>query len=123
MSSHETLDLSDADQRTARRLLTEATTSRSRRVRNRVATAWMWGALVVACVPLALVAYYVLREGLGSLSADWFTDELAIQIRREGGGMGPAIVGTLLITLGATVLAVPLGVLGAIYLHEYGATT
>ena len=34
--------------------------------------------------------------------------------------MGPAIVGTLLITAGATVLAVPLGILGAIYLHEYG---
>jgi phosphate transport system permease protein len=33
----------------------------------------------------------------------------------------PAIVGTLIVTLGATVLAVPLGVLGAIYLHEYGA--
>ena len=34
--------------------------------------------------------------------------------------MGPAIVGTLLITLAAAVMAVPLGVLGAIYLHEYG---
>jgi phosphate transport system permease protein len=34
--------------------------------------------------------------------------------------MGPAIVGTLLITAGAAVMAVPLGILGAIYLHEYG---
>ena len=36
--------------------------------------------------------------------------------------MGPAIVGTLLITFGAAVMAVPLGILGAIYLHEYGGT-
>ena len=34
--------------------------------------------------------------------------------------MGPAIVGTLLITGAAAVMAIPLGVLGAIYLNEYG---
>ena len=39
---------------------------------------------------------------------------------RQLGGMGPAVVGTLEITALATVLAVPLGVLGAIYLNEYG---
>jgi len=36
--------------------------------------------------------------------------------------MGPAILGTLLVTGGATLIAVPLGVLGAIYLHEYGGS-
>jgi phosphate transport system permease protein len=36
--------------------------------------------------------------------------------------MGPAILGTLVITAGATVMAVPLGILGAIYLNEYGGT-
>ena len=34
--------------------------------------------------------------------------------------MGPAIVGTIVITGVATAMAVPLGLLGAIYLHEYG---
>ena len=34
--------------------------------------------------------------------------------------MGPAIVGTLIITGAATAMAVPLGILGAVYLHEYG---
>jgi phosphate transport system permease protein len=38
------------------------------------------------------------------------------------GGIGPAIIGTLEITALATVMAVPLGVLGAIYLNEYGGT-
>jgi phosphate transport system permease protein len=37
--------------------------------------------------------------------------------------MGPAIVGTLLVTAGATAIAVPLGILGAIFLHEYGKTS
>ena len=34
--------------------------------------------------------------------------------------MGPAVVGTLLITGGAALMAIPLGVLGGIYLNEYG---
>ena len=37
--------------------------------------------------------------------------------------MGPAIIGTLLCTGGATLIAVPLGILGAVYLHEYGRTS
>ena len=37
--------------------------------------------------------------------------------------MGPAILGTLLVTGGATLIAVPLGILGAIYLNEYGGTS
>jgi phosphate transport system permease protein len=104
------------------RLLLEATTSRSRRVRDRLATVWMVGALVVAVVPLAWVVGYVLVKGLASLDAAWFTEELTATTRREGGGMGPAIVGTLVITAGATAMAVPLGILGAIYLNEYGGT-
>jgi phosphate transport system permease protein len=104
------------------RLLLEATTSRSRRVRDRLATVWMVGALVVAVVPLAWVVGYVLVKGLASLDAAWFTEELTATTRREGGGMGPAIIGTLVITAGATAMAVPLGILGAIYLNEYGGT-
>ena len=36
--------------------------------------------------------------------------------------MGPAVVGTLLITGAATLMAIPLGILGGIYLNEYGGT-
>src|SRR5205085_9921994 len=53
----------------------------------------------------------------------FFTDEIQPITRIEGGGMGPAIVGTLMATGGATVMAVPLGVLGAVYLHEYGGAS
>jgi phosphate transport system permease protein len=108
-------------EREADRLLLDATTSRSRKVRNQLATVWMVGALLVALVPLAFVISYVVMEGLQALSWGWFTEDLPAVTRRAGGGMGPAIVGTLLITFGAAVMAVPLGILGAIYLHEYGA--
>jgi phosphate transport system permease protein len=102
------------------RLLLEATTSRARKVRNGLATFWMGGAFVIALIPLAVVIFYVVSKGLSVMSVDWFTEDLPAVTTRPGGGMGPAIVGTLLITFAAAVMAVPLGILGAIYLHEYG---
>jgi len=110
-------ELSTAD---VERLLLDATTARSRVIKNRLASIWMWGALVVAIIPLALVIGYVVVKGAGQLSAQWFTEDLPTITRKPGGGMGPAIVGTLLITLFAALMAVPLGILGAIYLNEYG---
>ncbi len=101
-------------------LLLRGTTGRSRRIRNRLASIWMVGSVVVAVIPLALVIGYVLVKGIGQLTPDWFTKDLPAVTRRAGGGMGPAIVGTLLITGVAAAMSVPLGVLGAIYLHEYG---
>jgi phosphate transport system permease protein len=83
----------------------------------------MVGSLLVALVPLTLVIGYVLFKGAGEISLAWFTEDLPAITRKSGGGMGPAIVGTLLITAGAAILAVPLGILGAVYLHEYGGRT
>ena len=104
----------------AGQLLLEVTTSRSRRIRNQLATIWMYGAFVVAVVPLGFVMFYVITKGASQLSLDWFIRDVPATARRAGPGMGPAIVGTIVITLGAAVMAVPLGILGAIYLHEYG---
>ncbi len=101
-------------------LLLEVTTSRSRRVKNKLASVWMAGSLVIVVIPLAFILYYVVSKGAAVISGDWFSQEIAPSARREGGGMGPAIVGTLVITGGAALIAVPLGVLAAIYLNEYG---
>jgi len=97
--------------------------SRSRRIRNLVATAWLWGAVVAALVPLAFVVGYVVAQGSQIISWDFLTGDLQPSSRRAGGGIGPAIVGTLLITGGAAAMAVPVGLMGAIYLHEYGRRT
>jgi phosphate transport system permease protein len=64
----------------------------------------------------------VVVKGIGVIDAAWFTEPISARSRAEGGGMSAAIVGTLLITAGAAVMAVPLGVLGAVYLHEYGGS-
>jgi phosphate transport system permease protein len=73
-------------------------------------------------IPLGFIVGYVVAKGLSVLSVDWFTKPLAIISSQPGGGMAPAIVGTIVITFWATAMAVPLGVLGAIYLHEYGGS-
>jgi phosphate transport system permease protein len=102
------------------RLLRAGLTSRSRRVRDDLATAWMYLSFVAVSVPLLLIIGYVIVKGIGVINTNWFTSKISVISTRPGGGMAPAIVGTLVITFWATVMAVPLGVLAAIYLHEYG---
>ena len=95
--------------------------SRGRKFRNDLATVLMWAALVVALIPLAFLLYYVTREGMKIMGWKFLTKNIPVVQRTRGPGMAPAIVGTLLITAMATLIAVPLGVLGAIYVVEYGA--
>jgi len=99
---------------------------RSRRTwrgtKNTIMTVVLGGAVVVVAVPLVLVMVSVFAKG-GSILFAHFPKFLTADIpptRAAGPGMGPAIVGTLMITGMATLIAVPLGVMGAIYLHEYG---
>ena len=96
------------------------TVSRGRVVRNAVATGMVWVAVAFALVPLAFVLYYVIRKGAGVMSWSFLTKDIPTT-RSLGPGMGPAVIGTLVITAAATVMAVPLGVLAAVYLNEYGA--
>jgi len=109
--------------------------SAGRRWRNGLATAFMVGAFVTAAIPLVFVLAIVISKGLSVISVDWFTkdipDAASSALASKFGatdtepvvyGMAPAIVGTLLTTGLATLLAVPLGILGAIYLNEYGGS-
>jgi len=78
------------------------------------------GALIVV-VPILLVIAAVVVQGIGAV--DW---EFLTQMPRDGmkaGGIFPAIVGTLLLTLGTALAAIPVGVGGAIYLAEYARDT
>ena len=93
---------------------------RSRLVRNKVATTCIWVSVLGAVVPLAFVIGYVIREGAKVVDLHFLTDAIPISSRRPGPGMGPAIIGTLLITGTAALMAIPLGVLAAIQLAEYG---
>ena len=102
--------------------LLAGTTARSRRRKlvSGLMTTLIVGAFVVVLVPLVLVVIYVISKGAHVMSWSFLTSDIPIVDIAPGGGMEPAIVGTLVITAGATALAVPLGVLGAVYLNEYG---
>jgi phosphate transport system permease protein len=91
-----------------------------RRIADRIATVLIVTVVFLAVIPLALVCYQVLKAGLGVMSLDFLTSDIPNSYRRSGGGMLPAIVGTLVITGAAAAMAIPLGVLGAVYLNEYG---
>ena len=94
--------------------------SRRRRVSNAVATGAIVAAFLVALVPLVLIVGYVVQRGGKELSWGFLTKPIPFSDRLPGGGMGPAVAGTLVITGVAAAMAIPLGVLGGIYLNEYG---
>ncbi|GIJ26628.1 phosphate transport system permease protein PstA [Micromonospora qiuiae] len=100
--------------------LTRAALAGRRRFTNHLATAAIWAAVLLAVIPLALVTYTVISKGGGVMSLSFLTEDIPNSYRRQGGGMAPAIVGTLLITGAAALMAIPLGVFGAVYLNEYG---
>ncbi len=72
----------------------------------------------LAVLPLVLVLVYVLVQGGRLLSLRLFT-ELPPAPGLEGGGIGNAMLGTVLVTLIAALIAIPVGVAGGVYLSEY----
>jgi len=95
-------------------------TTGGRRFRNALATLLIVAAVAIAMIPLIWVVVFVVQKGGEVFSWHFLTSDIPIISQSLGGGMWPAIVGTLVITGGATLMAVPLGVLGGIYLNEYG---
>ena len=72
----------------------------------------------IAVLPLVLVLGYVLLKGGSFLSVSLLT-ELPPPPGLEEGGIGNAIVGTIIVTLIASVIAIPVGIGGGIYLAEF----
>ena len=92
-----------------------------RRTKNRIATGLMVLAIIVVMLPLGWVIYAVIDRGASIISWNFLTSPIPpVVAPASTGGMGPAVLGTLLITGWATLMAVPLGILGAIYINEYG---
>lgn len=91
----------------------------SRRAVDRLVTAIVTVAFLVAMVPLVSVGWTVVANGVAGISADFYSMSMR-NVVGEGGGALHAIVGTLLITLAAAVISIPIGLFTAIYLIEYG---
>ncbi len=96
---------------------------RWRQTKNALATGAFLLSVLVMLVPLLLVVGYTIERGAAVISWRFLTDPIQGVDQLAGGGMKPAIVGTLLITGAASAMAIPLGILGAIYLNEYGGTS
>ena len=90
-----------------------------RQAMDRFVTGLVTGAFLLAMVPLVSVAITVISNGMARFDAEFFNSSMR-NVTGEGGGALHAMVGTLLITLAATIISVPLGLMTSIYLVEYG---
>ncbi len=96
--------------------------SASRRVKDVVARVVMWASFGVAMIPLVWILYTVIGQGIGLVvQSQWWTNsQRNINSTDVGGGAVHAIQGTLIQASVTALIAVPIGVLTAIYLVEYG---
>lgn len=76
--------------------------------------------LGVALLPLFLVIGFVIVKGANRLNLELFTGSIPVALQ-PGGGIAPAIVGTLIVVGIATAISIPFGVLAAVYLSEFSS--
>jgi phosphate transport system permease protein len=74
---------------------------------------------VLAMIPLLSILYEVLKNGLSTINLAFLTTIPGV-VGQPGGGVGPAIQGTLVLIGLTTLIGVPLGLVSGIYLSEYG---
>jgi phosphate transport system permease protein len=92
-----------------------------RKIISRIAEGLCAVAVLLALVPLALILFYVIKAGIGSLNLDFFL-HMPKPVGEVGGGMANAIVGTLILIGLASLLAVPVGCIAGVHLAEYPGT-
>ena len=86
---------------------------------NALLTVIAFGFSAIAMLPLFSVLYMLVVRGAPLVSLDLFT-QLTPGAGSVGGGIGNALLGTLVVVIVATLLSLPLGFMGAVYLAEYG---
>nr|WP_269811122.1 phosphate ABC transporter permease PstA [Kineosporia rhizophila] len=96
--------------------------SSSRAIKDKLATVAVYTAFLIAIIPLVWILFTVISKG-GNLLLDstwWTNSQRGIVAREEGGGAYHAILGTVLQAVVTALIAVPIGVMTAVYLVEYG---
>jgi phosphate transport system permease protein len=78
-------------------------------------------AVLIALLPLALILFFVVSQGVRALNLQFFT-HLPLPVGEVGGGMANAIVGTIFLVLLAAAMAVPIGVGAGVYMAEYAGS-
>ncbi|MEA2327426.1 MAG: phosphate transport system permease protein [Thermoanaerobaculia bacterium] len=94
---------------------------RRRKIYSRIFETLCALAVIVALIPLAMILFYVIKEGFGALNVDFFT-HMPKPVGESGGGMANAIAGTLILIGIAAAFAVPVGCVCGIHLSEYPGT-
>jgi phosphate transport system permease protein len=94
------------------------TSTTRRKALSAVFVAFCAGSVLVALVPLGFVLFFVISQGLQSINLAFFT-HLPLPVGEAGGGMANAVVGTLIVSGLAALMAVPIGILSGIYMAEY----
>lgn len=89
-----------------------------RRAMDRLVTLVIVSAFALALIPLLSLIFEVVKRGIPGLSLEFLTSDARGEI--GGGGAAHALVGTLAITGVAALISVPVGLMAAIYLTEYG---
>jgi phosphate transport system permease protein len=95
-------------------------TSSARRARERALEICAWASLVLALVPLVAIGIFLIGQGVRSLSLEFFTSDPPGDLSATGGGIRNAVVGTLMMTGLATLVAVPVGIALAVFSREIG---
>ncbi len=99
----------------------QATDHRRRRT-DRIMRGLIIAAFVLAMIPLLSLSWTVVSRGIGRLDSYFLLNSMrGVFGGMDAGGIYHAIVGTLEITLFAALISVPIGIMAAIYLVEYGA--
>jgi phosphate transport system permease protein len=91
-----------------------------RQAMDRLVTLGIVTAFFIAVAPLVSLLYEVIKKGVARFDGSFFT-ESARGVIGPGGGAEHAIVGTLVITGVAALISVPIGIMAAVYLNEYGS--
>jgi len=94
---------------------------RGRMILSSLFVAFCAASVIVALVPLAFILFFVVSQGMQALNVAFFT-HMPTPVGEAGGGMANAIVGTLMLTSLAAVMAVPIGVVSGTYMSEYAGS-
>ncbi|MFZ1077816.1 MAG: phosphate ABC transporter permease PstA [Nitrosotalea sp.] len=92
----------------------------SRLITDRIVVGIVFGCVILAIVPLGSILLEIIRNGAPALSVELLTAPPGAVGSADVGGIGPAIQGTLLLIGMSSLIGVPVGVLGGIFLSEYG---
>ncbi len=92
-----------------------------RKLLNLLMTLGMLTATLLVLTPLGLIFFHILKMGFSSINLDFFT-QIPKPPGEAGGGMANGIVGSGLLIATASLIGLPLGIFGAVYLSEYGSS-